>query len=160
MNTHINLVLKICFEEEEHSWDFEALNNTIFPFPLSKMICSFFEEELYIYMKWGLIGLLLQKFLFSQRRFTSIDWEIWKVCRRCRVRQIAAITRLARRSGVKHTFCSIYEETRRVPKVLLENVIRDVVTYHDINQSYKDCDGYGRVYALESRRLTLCIFES
>ncbi|OON16218.1 core histone H2A/H2B/H3/H4 [Opisthorchis viverrini] len=40
-----------------------------------------------------------------------------------------AIRRLARRGGVKRTTGPIYEETRGVLKVFLEDVIRDVVTY-------------------------------
>ena len=40
-----------------------------------------------------------------------------------------AIRRLARRGGVKRIFGLIYEETRGVLKVFLENVIRDAVTY-------------------------------
>jgi len=40
-----------------------------------------------------------------------------------------AIGRLARRGGVKRISGLIYEETRGVLKVFLENVIRDAVTY-------------------------------
>ena len=40
-----------------------------------------------------------------------------------------AIRRLARRGGVKRISGLIYEETRGVLKVFLENVIRDSVTY-------------------------------
>ncbi|KAG0437584.1 hypothetical protein HPB47_017376, partial [Ixodes persulcatus] len=40
-----------------------------------------------------------------------------------------AIRRLARRGGVKRISGVIYEETRGVLKVFLENVIRDAVTY-------------------------------
>jgi len=40
-----------------------------------------------------------------------------------------AIRRLARRGGVKRTSGNIYEETRSVLKVFLENLIRDAVTY-------------------------------
>ncbi|KAA0155110.1 hypothetical protein FNF31_06178 [Cafeteria roenbergensis] len=40
-----------------------------------------------------------------------------------------AIRRLARRGGVKRISGLIYEETRAVLKVFLENVIRDAVTY-------------------------------
>ena len=39
------------------------------------------------------------------------------------------IRRLARRGGVKRISGLIYEETRSVLKVFLENVIRDAVTY-------------------------------
>jgi histone H4 len=40
-----------------------------------------------------------------------------------------AIRRLARRGGVKRISGLIYEETRGVLKMFLENVIRDSVTY-------------------------------
>ncbi|MCP4678423.1 MAG: hypothetical protein GY854_23500, partial [Deltaproteobacteria bacterium] len=40
-----------------------------------------------------------------------------------------AIRRLARRGGVKQISGLIYEETRGMLKVFLENVIRDAVTY-------------------------------
>lgn len=40
-----------------------------------------------------------------------------------------AFRRLARRGGVKRISGLIYEETRGVLKVFLENVIRDAVTY-------------------------------
>ena len=40
-----------------------------------------------------------------------------------------AIRRLARRGGVKRISGLIYDETRGVLKVFLENVIRDAVTY-------------------------------
>ncbi|KAL7990089.1 hypothetical protein Chor_012755 [Crotalus horridus] len=42
-----------------------------------------------------------------------------------------AIRRLARRGGVKRISGLIYEETRGVLKVFLENVIRDAVTYNE-----------------------------
>ena len=45
-----------------------------------------------------------------------------------------AIRRLARRGGVKRISGLIYEETRGVLKVFLENVIGDAVTYTE----YKD----------------------
>ena len=40
-----------------------------------------------------------------------------------------AIRRLARRGGVKRISGLIYDKTRGVVKVFLENVIRDAVTY-------------------------------
>ena len=40
-----------------------------------------------------------------------------------------AIRRLARRGGVKRISGTIYEETRSVLKVFLENLIKDAVTY-------------------------------
>jgi len=51
-----------------------------------------------------------------------------------------AIRRLARRGGVKRISGLIYEETRGVLKVFLENVIRDAVTYteHAKRDRYSD----------------------
>lgn len=43
-----------------------------------------------------------------------------------------AIRRLARRGGVKRISGLIYEETRGVLKIFLENVIRDSVTYTEL----------------------------
>ena len=40
-----------------------------------------------------------------------------------------AIRRLARRGGVKRISGTVYDETRGVLKVFIENVIRDAVTY-------------------------------
>uniref|UniRef100_A0A3Q3EQ89 Histone H4 n=1 Tax=Labrus bergylta TaxID=56723 RepID=A0A3Q3EQ89_9LABR len=54
-----------------------------------------------------------------------------------------AIRRLARRGGVKRISGLIYEETRGVLKVFLENVIRDTVTAMDV------------VYALKRQGRTL-----
>ncbi|KZP07857.1 histone-fold-containing protein, partial [Athelia psychrophila] len=42
-----------------------------------------------------------------------------------------SIRRLARRGGVKRISGRIYEETRGVIKIFLENAIRDTVTYTD-----------------------------
>ena len=44
-----------------------------------------------------------------------------------------AIRRLARRGGVKRISGLIYEETRGVLKVFLENVIRDSVTFFQVS---------------------------
>ena len=44
-----------------------------------------------------------------------------------------AIRRLARRGGVKRISGLIYEETRGVLKVFLENVVRDAVTYTEVS---------------------------
>ena len=66
-----------------------------------------------------------------------------------------AIRRLARRGGVKRISGLIYEETRGVLKVFLENVIRDAVTY---TVSSSTCPGAAAVSALclyrDLRRLT------
>ena len=47
-----------------------------------------------------------------------------------------AIRRLARRGGVKRISGLIYEETRGVLKVFLENVIRDSVSAHTLHQCH------------------------
>ena len=53
-----------------------------------------------------------------------------------------AIRRLARRGGVKRISGLIYEETRGVLKVFLENVIRDAVTYTETCQEKdSNCNG-------------------
>merc|ERR1711875_112676 len=53
-----------------------------------------------------------------------------------------AIRRLARRGGVKRISGLIYEETRGVLKVFLENVIRDAVTYTE-HAKRKTCHCHG-----------------
>ena len=50
-----------------------------------------------------------------------------------------AIRRLARRGGVKRISGLIYEETRGVLKIFLENVIRDSVTYTEHAKRYVSC---------------------
>ncbi|VDM63372.1 unnamed protein product [Angiostrongylus costaricensis] len=70
-----------------------------------------------------------------------------------------AIRRLARRGRVKRISGLIYEETRGVLKVFLENVIRDAVTYCE--HAKRDSDGHGcrvraqtsRTYAVRFRRI-------
>ena len=54
-----------------------------------------------------------------------------------------AIRRLARRGGVKRISGLIYEETRGVLKVFLENVIRDAVTYTEHAKRKTDSHGRG-----------------
>ena len=65
-----------------------------------------------------------------------------------------AIRRLARRGGVKRISGLIYEETRGVLKVFLENVIRDAVTYtkHVMRKTVTAMDV---VYALKRQGRTL-----
>ena len=63
-----------------------------------------------------------------------------------------AIRRLARRGGVKRISGLIYEETRGVLKVFIENVIRDAVTY--INHA-KRKTAMDVVYALKRKGRTL-----
>ena len=59
-----------------------------------------------------------------------------------------AIRRLARRGGVKRISGLIYEETRGVLKVFLENVIRDAVTYTE-HAKRKTVTALDVVYALK-----------
>ena len=78
-----------------------------------------------------------------------------------------AIRRLARRGGVKRISGLIYEETRGVLKVFLENVIRDAVTYTE-HAKRKTVTAMDVVYALKRqgrtlyriRRLSSCYFFS
>ncbi|XP_066030347.1 uncharacterized protein [Pocillopora verrucosa] len=65
-----------------------------------------------------------------------------------------AIRRLARRGGVKRISGLIYEETRGVLKVFLENVIRDAVTYTE-HAKRKTVTAMDVVYALK-RQGQLC----
>ncbi|XP_032717595.1 uncharacterized protein LOC116870008 [Lontra canadensis] len=67
------------------------------------------------------------------------------------------IQRLVRRGGVKRISGLIYEETRGVLKVFLENVIRDAVTYTE-HAKRKTVTAMDVVYALKSRGCTLCGF--
>uniref|UniRef100_A0AC34GRV1 Histone H4 n=1 Tax=Panagrolaimus sp. ES5 TaxID=591445 RepID=A0AC34GRV1_9BILA len=59
-----------------------------------------------------------------------------------------AIRRLARRGGVKRISGLIYEETRAVLKVFLENIIRDSVTYCE-HAKRKTVTAMDVVYALK-----------
>ena len=65
-----------------------------------------------------------------------------------------AIRRLARRGGVKRISELIYEETRGVLKVFLENVIRDAVTYTE-HAKRKTVTAMDVVYALKRQGRTL-----
>ena len=62
--------------------------------------------------------------------------------------------RLARRGGVKRISGLIYEETRGVLKVFLENVIRDAVTYTE-HAKRKTVTALDVVYALKRQGKTL-----
>ncbi|XP_051946166.1 uncharacterized protein LOC127617997 [Xyrauchen texanus] len=68
-----------------------------------------------------------------------------------------AIRRLARRGGVKRISGLIYEETRGVLKVFLENVIRDAVTYTE-HAKRKTVTAMDVVYALKRQGRTLGTF--
>ncbi|KAJ7728796.1 histone-fold-containing protein [Mycena olivaceomarginata] len=65
-----------------------------------------------------------------------------------------AIRRLARRGGVKRISGLIYEETRGVLKMFLENVIRDSVTYTE-HAKRKTVTALDVVYALKRSGRTL-----
>ena len=65
-----------------------------------------------------------------------------------------AIRRLARRGGVKRISGLIYEETRGVLKVFLENVVRDAVTYTE-HARRKTVTAMDVVYALKRQGRTL-----
>ena len=65
-----------------------------------------------------------------------------------------AIRRLARRGGVKRISGLIYEETRGVLKVFLENVIRDAVTYTE-HARRKTVTAMDVVYALKRQGRSL-----
>ena len=69
-----------------------------------------------------------------------------------------AIRRLARRGGVKRISGLIYEETRGVLKVFLENVIRDAVTYTE-HARRKTVTAMDVVYAVKRQGSTLYGFE-
>nr|XP_014684679.1 uncharacterized protein LOC106823480 [Equus asinus] len=70
-----------------------------------------------------------------------------------------AIRRLARRGGVKRISGLIYEETRGVLKVFLENVIRDAVTYTE-HAKRKTVTAMDVVYALKRQGRTLYVLSS
>lgn len=65
-----------------------------------------------------------------------------------------AIRRLARRGGVKRISGLIYEETRGVLKVFLENVLRDAVAYTE-HARRKTVTALDVVYALKRQGKTL-----
>ena len=69
-----------------------------------------------------------------------------------------AIRRLARRGGVKRISGLIYEETRGVLKVFMENVIRDAVTYTE-HAKRKTVSVQDVVYALKRNGQTLYGFD-
>ena len=65
-----------------------------------------------------------------------------------------AIRRLARRGGVKRISGLIYEETRGVLKVFLEQVVKDAVTYTE-HARRKTVTALDVVYALKRQGRTL-----
>lgn len=65
-----------------------------------------------------------------------------------------AIRRLARRGGVKRISNLIYEETRNVLKIFLENVVRDAVTYTE-HARRKTVTAMDIVYALKRQGRSL-----
>ena len=65
-----------------------------------------------------------------------------------------AIRRLARRGGVKRISGLVYDESRAVLRVFLENVIRDSVTYTE-HARRKTVTALDIVYALKRQGRTL-----
>ena len=65
-----------------------------------------------------------------------------------------AIRRLARRGGVKRIFGLIYEETRNVLKIFLENVIRDAIQYTE-HRNRKTVTDMDVVYGLKRQGRTI-----
>ena len=65
-----------------------------------------------------------------------------------------AIRRLARRGGVKRISALIYDETRNVLRVFLENVVRDAVTYTE-HARRKTVTAMDVVYALKRQGRSL-----
>ena len=65
-----------------------------------------------------------------------------------------AIRRLARRGGVKRISGLIYEETRNVLKIFLQNVIKDAVTYTEYARR-KTVTAMDIIYALIRQGRTL-----
>ena len=65
-----------------------------------------------------------------------------------------AIRRLARRGGVKRISGMMYDETRKVLKSFLENVVKDAVTYTE-HARRKTVTALDIVYALKRQGKTL-----
>ena len=65
-----------------------------------------------------------------------------------------AIRRLARRGGVKRISGMMYDETRKVLKSFLENVVKDAVTYTE-HAKRKTVTALDVVYALKRQGKTL-----
>ena len=65
-----------------------------------------------------------------------------------------AIRRLARRGGVKRISGLIYEETRNVLKIFLQNVVKDAVTYTEYARR-KTVTAMDIIYALKRQGRTL-----
>lgn len=65
-----------------------------------------------------------------------------------------AIRRLARRGGVKRIAGLVYEETRGVLKVFVENIMKDAVTYTD-HARRRTVTAMDVVYALKRNGRTL-----
>ena len=65
-----------------------------------------------------------------------------------------AIRRLVRRGGVKRISGTIYEETRNVLKLFLQNVVKDAVTYTEYARR-KTVTAMDIIYALKRQGRTL-----
>ncbi|KPP75443.1 hypothetical protein Z043_105312, partial [Scleropages formosus] len=96
----------------------------------------------------------LRECLVAEREEKVLAKEALSATERCFGITKPAIRRLARRGGVKRISGLIYEETRGVLKVFLENVIRDAVTYTE-HAKRKTVTAMDVVYALKRQGRTL-----
>lgn len=69
------------------------------------------------------------------------------------------ICRIARREGVKRICSMVYDETRYILKVFLENVVRDAVTYTDYAKR-KTTIALDVIYALKRQGKLLMALEA
>ncbi len=102
----------------------------------------------------GLRALLFELLGLSSARNACQSLHDVCAARACSGITKPAIRRLARRGGVKRISGLIYEETRGVLKVFLENVIRDAVTYTE-HARRKTVTAFDVVYALKRQGRTL-----
>ncbi|KAI5107423.1 histone H4-like [Silurus meridionalis] len=100
-----------------------------------------------LHMKWDPNGTVTLEHNLLRTTQSDIATDIQGITK-------PAIRRLARRGGVKRISGLIYEETRGVLKVFLENVIRDAVTYTE-HAKRKTVTAMDVVYALKRQGRTL-----
>ena len=127
-----------------------------------------FEYKSSAFAKWVIIDSISNKFLLSRKELAMSGRgkggkglgkggaKRHRKILRDNIQGITkpAIRRLARRGGVKRISGLIYEETRGVLKVFLENVIRDAVTYTE-HAKRKTVTAMDVVYALKRQGRTL-----
>ena len=70
-----------------------------------------------------------------------------------------AIRRLARRGGVKRISSQVYDETRSILQLYLEDVVRDAATYSEHSRR-KTITALDVVYALKKKGKTLFGYSS